>query len=134
MPRLGLEKINVRTIKFRVWDKSKSYMIFPVGDYWFNDEENTITFAMDNVVGDHDDGTRFELLLFTGLSDKKGKEIYEGDIIRWFDNYNKPETHQVKWSDKWSCFDFPMWAVDGGKGFYDFEVIGNVYESPELLK
>lgn len=72
----------------------------------------------------------------TGLRDKKGRLIYEGDIVKteWFD---EKTIYQVVWDEKMACFCF-----DGKDIFYLFddlptdvtEIIGNVHENPELLE
>ena len=83
------------------------------------------------------DAWRFEdivIIRYTGLEDKNGKEIYESNIVRWFDSYNKPHLHVISWSKKWACFDFPMYMTDSKKDFYDMEVIGDIYQNPELLE
>lgn len=67
----------------------------------------------------------YVVMQFTGLHDKNGKEIYEGDIIKW-----GVHVGAVKWIN--SCIVF-------GDGFGLFpcnltsEIIGNIYENPELL-
>lgn len=69
-----------------------------------------------------------ELLQFTGLLDKNGKEIYEGDICK-----NGGGKTIIEWDNEVAGFDFTNseGAVLSGDLF---EVIGNVYENPELLK
>ena len=88
-----------------------------------------------------------KLMQFTGLKDKNGKEICEGDIVRRvyaFTKANKPKetTDQIVFSDEWGAFAFHS-KTNIGKGWsrmysghkaFPFEVIGNIYENPELLK
>ena len=75
-----------------------------------------------------DEGQPVELMQFTGLLDKNGKEIYEGDILKYRGklSFNDPP-FVVEWQN-----DDARWTE-----FYpsnNFEVIGNIYENPELLK
>jgi hypothetical protein len=71
-------------------------------------------------------------LQFTGLTDKKGKGIYEGDICST-DSKEYAMNKSVVWNDRHACFefDYPL-----GKSILQrssIEVIGNIYENPELL-
>ena len=127
-----------RIIKFRVWDGSKYYynalsgngVVNYNGHQWFQIKQDVI------------------IQQFTGLHDKNGKEIYEGDICRYavFD-MNDSDTHfigVVNWlGTEFIITQIPDTFCNGEYGLglgwvhhqYDeMEIIGNIYENPELLK
>jgi hypothetical protein len=71
---------------------------------------------------------------YTGLKDRNGTEIFEGDLL--FDKDELTRPFIVKWDDEWAQF-----YVDCGGGSTDFlwkwanlEVIGNIYANPDLLE
>jgi uncharacterized phage protein (TIGR01671 family) len=69
---------------------------------------------------------------YTGLKDKNGKEIYDGDIVP-IDGYNGV-VYRHECGD-WRADKFILWEwIDKSKHVNEWEVIGNIYENPELLK
>ena len=126
----------MRDIKFRAWDNFLSY-------YSRNSKE--LYYQASGIFG-ISTGDRYILEQFTGLPDKNGKEIYEGDIILvHYDQVadviggsNRYETIGVSVLVKWSI---DSWRVEvDGEQFSLSEwnessaVIGNIHENPKLLK
>jgi uncharacterized phage protein (TIGR01671 family) len=125
----------MRTIKFRAWDKKEKEMYF-YGDYGFVGFagschvlcfEETPTGYIDEDYQE-DKKNDLELMQFTGLLDKNGKEIWEGDIVKDMSGDNRDITFEVG----------GFWCKYPNGGHYlpsrEFsEVIGNIYETPELL-
>lgn len=118
----------MREIKFRAWDNLNKYMwdvmqYLPyAGRIW--------TVKIQHNWGQSYMCDEFELLQFTGLLDKNGKEIYEGDILStypvlWNEKYNV----QVKWIDWCWISNWMMWKFQAQNS----EIIWNIYENPELL-
>lgn len=123
----------MREIKFRAWDKKEKVMyaragITPHDDYCYAVKSKSGGSTWFEFVDEHIkkyDGyypSDIELMQYTGLKDKNGVEIYEGDIYRFYSpSFEKTFTSEIKW-----MFDPTMLDCDG-------EVIGNIYENPELL-
>ena len=124
----------MREIKFRAWDKlNYRFLSMPlVGIDFENDCVNSYEIEQ---ISDTEYKTvqnvcySYELMQYTGLKDKNGVDIYEGDIVKG--NYLKG-IGVVEWNDKFCKFDISHKINITPSD--EFEVIGNIYENPELLK
>ena len=119
-----------RPIKFRAWDKQERNMYF-LGTLF--DLCYTEQFA-ENWGGDFD---RYEIMQATGLMDKNGKDVYEGDILK---DTRDGDADVVVWRDDYPSFQVmgaqEPWASPLNKYFLSArcEVIGNIYENQELSR
>ncbi|WP_333880364.1 YopX family protein [Lysinibacillus capsici] len=131
-----------REIKFRVWLKGHMVYITPDDDYFIDGDGRLVKIEQIENGCNYQGFEDYECLLmqFTGLKDKNGKEIFEGDIVQqnYKDMYNQNQAFvgEVVYSD---CV---YWLKNGGEytflydeyRIYESIVIGNIYENPELLE
>ena len=129
----------MREIKFRIWDKElkeshiEDLQDLCEDDYWYDGETEVWSILYDC----NNKQERFVALQYTGLVDKNFYEIYEGDIVK----VEKVDLAQIIWDE-----DRMAWGIKPINDFYfdsplladntdlELEVIGNIYENPELLK
>ena len=119
-----------REIKFRAWVEEENEML-PVEEMIFCEVGGVAE------INDWWGDSRFILMQYTGLKDKNGVEIYEGDIVEIEPNYGGDlfyglETCVVKWDNEEAMF-YVQTSKDGLWNRYS-KVIGNIYENPELLE
>lgn len=129
----------MKDIKFKVWDRQLKQMCV-VDSIEFIDElegrPGVNAFARDGKIAYWIEKENAVLLQYTGLLDKNGKEIYEGDILKI--ETDKPMA--VGWSNKFASFILNKdgWAFSHWFGEScnpkDCEVIGNTYQNPDLIK
>jgi len=118
-----------RVIKFRAWDSEQKVM---VDTPWIGPDgswADSLTFGAMKHSG------KSGLMQFTGLLDKNGKEIYEGDLIK-HPEYEEPlEVDFALGSFGMSHLGTNRYADElfHDVVFGTIEVIGNIYENPELL-
>jgi len=143
----------MRKIKFRAWDKKRKKIIrfdkfnsLKIGVekgkswWWVRCDKRNTKILLEDING--------ELMQFIGLKDKNGKEIYEGDIVETFNSKRKKliaGIWEVVFTKHLGCFDGKRVSnrkEDSGEDFECIgnlvsdkcEVIGNIYENPELLE
>ena len=128
---------NMKEIKFRAWNKEWKCMK-PIAKLTFECDVQSLMVYNDATDGygnvsiyeEWEDcciGDDVMLMQFTGLKDKNGKEIYEGDIIE-YSNWNEEKQSQYTIILIDNITKLPNIDYEYGK------VIGNIYENPELLK
>ncbi len=135
----------MREIKFRAWEKERKEMLEVLGIFF---DVGTISHKPLMLKGNTNPFSTgypntylkdIELMQYTGLKDKNGVEIYEGDIVRHYDYpYCKAGGQSVvRWDDCACGFEpFTEEIADYGHPIAGewIEVIGNIWETPELLE
>lgn len=116
------KKINyMRDIKFRAWDTTCKEM-FPNVHNHINDKE----WAFGSMLKDD----RWSIMQYTGLKDKNGTEVYEGDIVKTDSGANQKVCYRE---------DMARFVLRFNEGAStdltkDCEIIGNIYQHPELIQ
>jgi uncharacterized phage protein (TIGR01671 family) len=123
----------MREINFRAWDDKNKKML------------HNVATGTQTLFGDAGEGKAelqdCYLMQYTGLKDKNGKEIYEGDVVEFHNIDTSVPVHRlpVVWRDDAAGFvcsnDKVSRGVDMAAGYDTIhgEVIGNIYENPNLL-
>lgn len=124
----------MRELKYRVYDNTekcysdKAFSIDQLGICYVQDEDG---------YGEEIDEERYIVEQYTGIKDKNGKEIYEGDIVEYTTCYygnEKRHRKVVEWSE-WDSDDFGEPHNLGYSNLSEcMEVIGNVHENADLLE
>lgn len=128
-----------REIKFRAW--TGEVMQYNVMTGWLGgfyvqgiDAKDSASMSPFNTkYGDH-----VPIMQFTGLLDKNGKEIFEGDMVEYVDTYDGQITSIDKYIVEFAGGGFYLKSVEDEEYNSDInispvEIIGNIYENPELL-
>lgn len=124
--------------KYRAWDKEFKEMV-QVDALVFDEQIIKATYKNGNVV--KEELKNYVLMQSTGLVDKTGKEIFEGDILS-IETDEENVMVSVFWDDKYALFMFESKKYNETEvlaelfedNAYSFEIIGNVHANPELLE
>ncbi|MEK5524121.1 YopX family protein [Heyndrickxia sp. FSL W8-0423] len=134
-------------MKFRVWDKTKKcwldydeIFIDQEGEVFLIEERN---WAYQSLMHKENITDKVEVVQYTGLKDKNDKEIYEGDVLLFNNDYPNAQKMDWKCVVKYRKGSFVCeYPKDGVYNHFDswnvpkvtWEVIGNIYENPSLLE
>lgn len=146
--------------RFRAWDKEFKEMV-QVDALVFDEQVIKATYKNGNVV--KEDLKNYVLMQSTGLKDKNGKEIYEGDILKFNDEWDEycyegyvdgvfEGVNYVEIEKETTCFGFGKTKIPESSLFnlvndehltfkelitdtsFEFEIIGNIHTNPELVE
>ena len=135
----------MREIKFRAWDRENKEML-DVQELDYQGSYSGQPMVRTTMYNDYFDTEDMILMQYTGLKDKNGKEIYEGDIVQFKGNYKDKRKLVVFWDSMKSgffitpihCYKYRVKEKTYLRAEFinakNKEIIGNIYENPELLE
>lgn len=145
----------MRQIKFRLWDSKNNCWYEPTFEAYRGKVEEVMISprgrltmrTMTELIDESMFPNRFELMEYTGLHDKNGRDVYEGDIVHVWDNgvavvIFDESLGRGQWMCKfkpafpdWDEWSAPLYGwLEGNVDGSVFEILGNVYENPELME
>ncbi len=123
----------MRLIKFRIWDEIERKMHYSAFNVSFSGSNSGEVVDAGWRDPSKNFGIRCILMQYIGIKDKNGREIYEGDVVKSSAAFT---LQKVEWGDFHSGFIFcgGSFIKTSCPNCYTNEIIGNVYENPELIK
>ena len=114
----------MREVKFRAWDIENKIMLYPADGILPEDSGTQFWNGQDWQ-------KKFELMQYTGIKDKNGKDVYEADVFHLphINGFFLVEWGTYEWCDR-GFIGFDLNAKDSS----EIEVIDNIYDNPALLK
>ena len=122
----------MRKPKYRAWDTKfeKMYEDKYIGKHWDDWDLQTLFPSGDKAECVLIDGKRIILMQYTGLKDKNGKEMYEGDIIEHDPNPEDYTRDIIVFNE--GAFSLKNDDNLNSLEYEEFKVIGNIYENPDI--
>lgn len=121
-------------LRYRAWDKENKRYIYGVekGLQFYSTAGNLRVMTLAEIEG----SDKYDLEQCTGLKDKNGKLIYEGDILK---SIYTEKTYIVDREKHYACWSYRYKNVgttlsEGDIANYELEIVGNIHENPELLE
>ena len=127
----------MKKLEYRVWDIDRKKMIYSAKDNYFLLNQKGILFCNDGIELDNWND-KFIITLFIGRKDKKGKKIYDGDIIQFDSNeFGRKETCVINWNKNNCSFNPQDIEKNYRNGNYihywdqieNIEIIGHKFQS-----